>query len=188
MAERTPRELAVAAAEQLAVEGWLVTVRAVREPAQVNINVASSVTREWNSAKSQYRDVHARTDSVVPQVAAVWPAAVEAAGIEQRAEGDGWLAQLKGAEEERDAALDDATAVRVTLDEARAKVGRMEDLVTKLREAATVAEQEVAAAEIRDVPAVRCAIAVEGVDEGLREALATVSLKPKRSRRRRARG
>lgn len=179
MPEATPRERAIAAAEELAAEGVPVTARAVRERAQVNMNIASPVAREWNSRESQARDVPAMPDSVVPRVEALWRAAVEAARVEHHAERDGWMAQVKGAEDERDAALDDVTAAQAQLEDALAKIGRLEELVDEVRSAAAVADEKVAAAEARVVGAEQRAIAAEGVAEGLREALAAVSPSPK---------
>ncbi|MBO1032025.1 DNA-binding protein [Tessaracoccus sp. SD287] len=181
MAEKqTPQQRALAAAEELSAEGAAVTARAVRDRAQVAMNVASPVAKEWNARESHTRGVPEMPESVLPRVDALWRAAVEAARGEHQVERDGWLSQVKEAEDERDAALDDVTAVQTQLEEALSKVAELEALVDQERTAASLVQEKVTDAEARASSAEQRATTAEGVAEGLREALAAVSTKSKR--------
>lgn len=171
MAEKTPQERAAEAAEALAAEGNPVTARAVQQRAQVSMNVASPVAREWNEAQAQSREVPPVPDSVTLRVQGLWREAVEAARGEHQVERDGWAARLASAEEERDGALEDVGRAQAQLDAAATRIAELEALVEQVRATVGEAEARTAAAETR-------ASAAEGVAVGLREALTALAQKP----------
>lgn len=170
MTEQTPEERATAAAEALAAEGFPVTARAVQQRAQVGMNVASPVARDWNARQALARKVPPLPDSVAVRVQGLWREAVEAARAEHDAERDGWAAQLKNFEDERDGALDEARSAQQELDRANARISELEGVVEQVRGVTAEAERRVVESEAR-------AAAAEGVAVGLREAL--VALSPK---------
>lgn len=168
MAEATPRERAEDAAEALAAEGAAVTARAVQQRAQVGMNVASPVAREWNARQSQSRDLPPLPNSVLARINAVWGEAVEAARVEHQAERDGWVARLAEVEDERDGAIDDVTRCQEELAQAAARIAELEQALEQAQGATTQAQVNAAAAEAR-------ASSAEGVAAGLREALSALS-------------
>lgn len=170
MAEQTPEERATAAVEALAAEGSPVTARAVQQRAQVGMNVASPAARNWNAQQARAREVPPLPDSVAIRVQGLWREAVEAARSEHQAERDGWAAQLKNVEDERDGALDDASSAQHELDRASARIAELEVIVERAHAVTTEAERRAVASEAR-------AATAEGVADGLREALATLSSK-----------
>lgn len=181
MTELTPEERAVAAAETLDADGNPVTARAVRDLARIDMNLASRVAREWNAQQAQARDVPPIPDAVMTRVNALWREAIEAAHAEHKVEVDGWLARVKHAEDERDAAMEDAESEHARFEEAQARAARsLDDAEARIAELEAAAQQHasvLAEAQARAVNAETRAAAAEGIAAGLREALEALSPK-----------
>lgn len=181
MVSTTPEQRALAAAETLDAEGSPVTARAVQQAAQVGMNVAMKVAKEWNAQKAQARDVPPIPDAVMARVNALWREAIEAAHAEHQVEVDGWVARVKHAEDERDAAMEDAEAEHARFEEAHARATRsLDNAEARIGELEAAAQQHAAVlaeAEARAASAETRAAAAEGIAAGLREALEALSPK-----------
>ena len=190
MAEKTPQERAVEAAEALSADGHPVTARAVRERARVSMSVATPVAREWNARASRHaspppvpNEVRTAIDT---QVLALWERAIREARAEHEEEREGLHARFNLLAIERDEALDQvevlnvrATALQEQLDRAGDCVA---DLETSLERAhGRIAEAEAALERTKTQleEELARAPAAEGLSAGLREALAALTPAPK---------
>ena len=79
----------------------------------------------------------------------MWPEAVQAARVEHQAERDGWAANLKAVEEERDWALDVATRIQNDLDLMTIRNAELETAVKQALDAAAKAPDLMSGAEAR---------------------------------------
>lgn len=151
MDDVTPVDRARAAAKALIADGNPVTTRAIRDRARVRTSVAAQVAREVASDASSDAEPIDMPDRVSDQVAALWRLAVDAAKQEHDAELQAALSQRDAAYAERDELI---------------------TLVADLEDQLTQARQDAAAA----TDANDRALAAEARAEGLREALAALSV------------
>lgn len=151
MDDVTPVDRARAAAKALLADGDPVTSRAIRDRARVRMAVAAQVAREVASAAAGQTEPIDVPNQVSDQVAALWRLAVDAAKQEHDTELQDALSQRDAACAERDELIALVSELEAQLDQARQDA-----------EAATDANARALAAEARA--------------EGLREALAVLSV------------
>lgn len=180
MIGKTAEQRAEAAAEELAAEGLTVTARAVRGLAHVETKVAAAAARAWNAREAQAGAVPAMPKSLVVRMEGLWREAVQTARVEHQAERDGWAANLKTVEDERDEAFDEVTGIQNELVLAANRIAELEKTVQKDAAAAEQVRKTLAEAEARAAKAQAATAAAEGVASGLREALAAVQHKDQR--------
>lgn len=183
----TSQQRAELAAEELAAEGGPVTARTVRQRARVDMTVAAAVARAWKEREAATAAVPPIPDIVQTRVEALWREAVGAAREEHAADREGWEWRLRTAEEhfeevskeaardvqnaesERDQARE---AARADGEKLRARIAELEEAIEKSTAAAAAAAEQAKAAEAR-------ASTAEGIADGLREALESLSPKGK---------
>jgi len=171
--QMTAEAKALAAAEHLAAHGQPVTARAVREHARVRMGVATQVARAWIA--QQNPAPIPMPDQVAARMQGIWQAALAAARAEfadERAANLALVAQanteaadlaadVETAETERDDARTQAQAATARITSLETELARLRDEVRAAHQARATAEQAQATAQ--------------GIANGLRQALQTLT-------------
>jgi len=167
---------AVAAAENLAMDGQAVTVRAVRSLARVTTAVAAQAARQWNEENPGGLPPVPMPDLVRARVEALWAEAVSVARSEWVDARDFMEGKVAEAEAEVDSLSEDIARLDAELDSTRFELlearKQVEGLETKLAAALQVSQEAQLRAEREIAAAGAQAAQVQGQLEGLREALA----------------
>ena len=134
-------ERARIAADELSVEGEVVTARAVRSKAEVSMAVAVQIAREWKTAAETERAIPEIPGRVQVRVEGLWKEAVDVAREEFEAERQGWQVRLEEVGQERDELVKDATKLE-------ARTIELQEIIAAARKENAATRKDVEAALI----------------------------------------